>query len=125
MDTWRTITVVVVALLGVLGVLQFFYLRAAARRQFDGLCLTAEDPRFAVDGANAVVVLERRQYIEGADAPNRYSLFRICKNPHGEYFLFMSGKKPYVTHLTKERAMNALRFDKKAFAKEFSDANAA
>jgi len=122
MDTTSAIAVALLVLVGVGGPLQYAYRRAAAQRQFDGLRLTSEDPRLCVDGTTAAVAFERRQYVEAADASNRYSLFRICKNSYGEYFLFMSGSKPYVTHLTKERAMNAMRSDRKAFAKEFPNA---
>jgi len=122
MGTSSIVAVALLALVIVGAPLQFLYRRASAQRQFEGLLLTSEDPRLCVDGATAAVVLEQRQYVDAADAANRYSLFRICKNSYGEYFLFMSGSKPYVTHLTKDRAMNAMRSDKKAYAKEFPNA---
>jgi hypothetical protein len=122
MGTSSIIAVALLVLVVVGGSLQFLYRRAAAQRQFDGLRLTSEDPRLCIDGTTAAVVFEQRQYVDAADAANRYSLFRICKNSYGEYFLFMSGSKPYVTHLTKDRAMNAMRSDRKAFAKEFPNA---
>jgi hypothetical protein len=125
MSIWPAVFTIAIVALGVAGTVQFFQLGATARKQFAAARIVSEDPRFSFDGSVATVVFERRQYVEGADAPNRYSLFRISKNAYGEYFLFISGEKPYLEHLTKERAMNAMRYDKRAYAKEFGDSNAA
>lgn len=48
-----------------------------------------------------------------------HSVHRICRNDHGEYFLFISGEDPYISHISRERAMNALRGHPKIYAHEF------
>jgi hypothetical protein len=52
-----------------------------------------------------------------------YLADRIYKRPDGEYFLFIceAGQPGYLTHLSKERAMNALRSNREMYEREFLD----
>ena len=86
--------------------------------QFRSLRLPSPDPRLAFDGSTATVVYDR-------DTGQRV-IHRICKNVHGEYFLFVYtvqlsgwGGSSYLVHLTRERAINALGVHRGAFEREF------
>ena len=109
MDIWPGLLTVAVFALGIAGTIQFFRLGATPRRQFAAARIVNEDPRLSFDGSSATTVFERRQYVQGADAPNRYSLFRIAKNAYGEYFLFISGEKPGASHKRTRHERGALR----------------
>jgi len=67
-----------------------------AERAFSSLSVKSLDPRLCLEGATAKIVLNR----VASDSRTPYSLFRICKNEHGEYFLYMYNGAPYVTHLS-------------------------
>jgi hypothetical protein len=89
-----------------------------AERAFSSLSVKSLDPRLCLEGATAKIVLNR----VASDSRTPYSLFRICKNEHGEYFLYMYNGAPYVTHLSRERARNAMSIDQKAYEREFGEA---
>jgi hypothetical protein len=79
------------------------------------------DPRLSFDPDSATLVFEQE------DIRGKASLLqthRINRNPHGAYFLFIATayEPPYFTHLSRERAMDALRLDPEAFRREFPDA---
>jgi hypothetical protein len=93
---------------------------ARAERAFAALSIKSQDPRLCLRGATAKVVFDRVDSHEGAP----YSLFRICKNEHGEYFLFMYNGHPYTTHLSRDRARHALLVDREAYEREFGDTRA-
>lgn len=87
--------------------------------QFSNLKLTSSNPRLSFNGADAMVLLETSETYDNHEGV-KFITRRICKNPSNEYFLVMLGEeKPYLTHLSKERAMNALRPHKALFDKEF------
>jgi hypothetical protein len=96
--------------------------RLAIYAQFDALQHeSASDARSSYTGRAAVVVYE---FDDEPKAGNRrtihpLTIHRVFRNEYGEYFLFISGDPPYVTHLSRERAMNALREDTDAFEREF------
>jgi hypothetical protein len=86
--------------------------------------IDSNDPRLVFDGRTAIVLHTfmdmHRQVLHGVNVLQ--GLRRICRNEHGEYFLYVSSHpKPYVTHLSKERAKNALRVDPEAFRREFGE----
>lgn len=56
-----------------------------------------------------------------ADNATGYLADRIYKRPDGEYFLFICevGQPGYLTHLTRERAMNSLRANREVYEREF------
>lgn len=92
--------------------------------QFDRLKHLDENP-MSYDGKSAKIVLERvdfGQRLSLRGPRNQLILHRIFRNEFGEYFVFISGERPFVEHLTPERAMNALRANPKAFEREFSQA---
>jgi len=79
----------------------------------------------AYDGRTAAVV---HDYVEVHQQkryePLQQTLHRVFRNEHREYFLFISSDpaaRPFVTHLSRQRAMNALRGDAVAFRREFGD----
>ena len=79
------------------------------------------DKRSSYDGKSATVVYE---FLDEPRPGNqnviyRLAIHRVFRNAHGEYFLFISGEPPYVTHLSRERAMRALRVDSVALGREF------
>lgn len=71
------------------------------------------------DGNTATVVHDHVEVILRRHEGHVQTLHRIFRNAHGEYFLFISGDPPFVEHLTRERAMNALRGEEMAFRREF------
>jgi len=82
------------------------------------------DSRYEFDGSKGSVVYERWGLHGGTGWPDeRTELYRICKNVDGEYFLYMHAFRhaPYLVHLTRERAMNALRIDDGAYQREFGE----
>jgi hypothetical protein len=106
-------------LLGILAGAIALWLRpsykARAERAFSALSIDSPDSRFCLRGTTAKIVYDRVDSRSG----NPYSLFRICKNEHGEYFLFLHDGYPYATHLSRERARHALLVDRKAYEREF------
>ncbi|HZR03762.1 MAG TPA: hypothetical protein VFA81_11375 [Burkholderiales bacterium] len=101
-----------------------YLLRRFARAEFEedvaSLPPNSNDPRLSFDAKTATVVCD-----SVSQHPMELSFHRIYKNPYGEYFLVMSdGPRPYVCHLSKVRAMNALRHDREAFVREFGAENA-
>ena len=128
-DVFAAIVLVIVALvaarLSVSGRFDLNRRRDRAERQFRSMRVKSDDPRFAFDGASATVVLDQDQVIGNADRSGLFMLHRVARNPHGEYFLFISGKRPYISHLSKERAKSVLRANRDVYAREFGDANAA
>jgi molybdopterin-guanine dinucleotide biosynthesis protein A len=98
--------------------------RLAVYVQFDALeHESAADVRSSYSGRAAIVVYE---FDDEPKVGNRrtihpLTIHRVFRNEYGEYFLFISGDPPYVTHLSRERAVNALREDKDAFVREFGD----
>lgn len=68
-----------------------------------------------------VATLVHKRDEVNADNAAGYLADRIYKRPDGEYFLFICevGQPGYLTHLTKERAMNALRSSPEVYEKEF------
>lgn len=111
------LTKIILGLLTV-AITVWFRPRYAARveRLFSELSINSQDPRLRLRGATAKVVFDRVD----SDKGSIYSLFRICKNEHGEYFLFMcNGGSPYVTHLSRDRARHALMVDRRAYEREF------
>jgi hypothetical protein len=111
-------------LLGLLAAVVAVWLRpryaARAERLFSALSIDSQDPRLSLRGATAKVVLDRVD----SHAGSTYSLFRICKNEYGEYFLFMYNGSPYVTHLSRDRARHALLVDRAVYEREFGAADA-
>ena len=75
----------------------------------------SSDPRLAFDGSTAVVV---HDYEDRIVTRLYRSSYRLCKNEFGEYFL-LSGNPVRSMHLNQQRAMNALRIEREAFAREF------
>jgi hypothetical protein len=120
------------AFIAVVGLIGFFSHRVydASRRrhlrtveaQFEALRHDVDgDARSSYDGKSATVVY---QFLDeprpgNTEAIYRLTIHRVFRNAHGEYFLFISGEPPYVTHLSRERAMHALSIDSDAFRKEF------
>jgi hypothetical protein len=87
--------------------------------QFRNLKVASYDPRLSFDGAKATVVLETDESYDNRGGVKLITR-RICKNRSGSYFLVILGEeKPYVTHLSRERAKNALRPHKEVYDKEF------
>lgn len=80
-------------------------LKSHASKEFDPALATLVHERDVVSGENSAAYL--------AD--------RIYKRPDGEYFLFICevGQPGYLTHLTRERAMNALRSSPEVYEREF------
>ena len=82
------------------------------------------DPSLSFDGGTAVIV---HDFIDPPLSQSKRalqelpSLHRIFRNAHGSYFLFISGDPPFIDHLTRERAMNAVRPDPVAFKHEFGE----
>ena len=79
------------------------------------------ESHYEFDGSTATVVYERWGLY--SDWYEHVDVYRICKNLHGEYFLYMHAFQhtPYLAHLTRDRAMNALRVDLAAFQREFGE----
>ncbi len=71
------------------------------------------------DPDTAILVHQRDVFNEEHAAG--YLADRIYKRPDGEYFLFICyvGQPGYLTHLTRERAMNSLRSNREVYEKEF------
>lgn len=79
------------------------------------------ESHYEFDGSTATVVYERWGLY--SDWYEHVDVYRICKNLHGECFLYMHAFQhtPYLAHLTRDRAMNALRVDFAAFQREFGE----
>jgi molybdopterin-guanine dinucleotide biosynthesis protein A len=99
--------------------------RELAERQFLSAKLDSDDPRFRFSGTSSTIVLDQDQFMGTAPLGARYALHRVARNEHGEYFLFISGDSPYISHLSKERAMDAVREHRSVFAREFGIQDAA
>ena len=121
----------------VAGVLAFFVIglgrihdrriKSIAEKQFRTLRIDAVNPQFQFRGADCVIVAETQSRVS-TDYPHSgyaYLLWRICRNDCGEYFLFLSGDSPHLEHLTRERAMNALRAFPDIYAREFGGTHGA
>jgi hypothetical protein len=69
----------------------------------------------------AVATLVRERDVLSSENSAAYLADRIYKRPDGEYFLFICevGQPGYLTHLTRERAMNALRSNPEVYEREF------
>jgi hypothetical protein len=96
--------------------------RLAIHAQFNALHHeSTDDARSAYAGLTAVVVHEfdDEPKVGHRKTIHHLTIHRVFRNQYGEYFLFISGDPPYVTHLSRERAMNAMREDKHAFEREF------
>jgi hypothetical protein len=73
------------------------------------------------DASTAIIVRDR--YEIGRDG--WVQLDRICRSNDGKYFLFLCtwGEKGYFTHLSNDRAKNALRSTPEILHKEFPNAH--
>jgi hypothetical protein len=69
---------------------------------------------------DTVTLVHQRDLINDENAAG-YLVDRIYKRPDGEYFLFICevGQSGYLTHLTRERAKNALRSNREVYEREF------
>ncbi len=91
--------------------------------QFKSTSNNPMDERYRFDGSTATVVYEYVDEPKGEN--NRRSLghplmiHKVCRNSFGEYFLFISGEVPFITHLSRDRAKAALQADTVAFEREF------
>lgn len=86
------------------------------------LACAAKHPFF--DPATAVLVRHVEEDWASADGGEpKMQVNRIYRNLAGQYFLFMGvGDEPgYLTHLSRERAMNALRSTPLIYQAEFPD----
>ena len=74
------------------------------------------------DPRTATMVREREE-VKGDWAVSVH-IDRIYRTPGNEYFLFlcMSRQDSYLTHLSRDRAINALRSTPEIFRREFPDA---
>lgn len=131
MDTNQTFSALLVA---AMIVWIWFASRATlgdkAEKVFSALSVHSEDPRLCFRGATATVVFQRVDFDVFSRTGSGYCLFRICKNEHGEYFLVTycadwvpDPARPYVSHLSRERARLALKVDRKAYEREFGSAS--
>ena len=80
----------------------------------------------AFDTTTSVLVYERMTATgwEPRLSDRNLMVHRIYRNRSGEYFLVIAGRDaepPYVSHLSREQAMNAFRDDPEAFRREFGD----
>lgn len=68
-----------------------------------------------------VATLVHQRDVFNQEQPAGYLADRIYKRPDGEYFLFICevGQPGYLTHLSRERAMNALRSNPDVYEREF------
>ncbi len=92
-------------------------------KEFRGLrAVNHLDERFSYDGSTAIVVFED---VDDRVRPDQRVLEdlpvvqRVFRNEFNEYFLFISGQPPFVTHLSRERAMHAIKGDSQAYQREF------
>lgn len=100
--------------------------RHAIYAQFDALLHDdTTNARGSYAGRAAIIVHEFDDEPKGGKRRmfHKLTIHRVFRNEHGEYFLFISGDPPYVTHISRERAKNALRDDKGAFEREFGGAS--
>lgn len=79
------------------------------------------DPALSYDGNKATVVHDHIEVETRRHEGHVQTLHRVFRNDCGQYFLFISGDPPFVGHLTRERAMNAMRGDPVAFKHEFGE----
>lgn len=88
-----------------------------AEKLFRNLRLNSKDPRYRFHGSTAKIVHDKVESHDGAAD----MLYRYCKNEHGEYFVFMyaGGLKPYIKHLTRERARQVLEPYPAVYEREF------
>jgi hypothetical protein len=80
----------------------------------------------AFDTTTSVLVYERMTATgqQLGLRPHNLMAHRIYRNQSGEYFLVIASRDaepPYVTHLSRDRAMIAFRDDPEAFRREFGD----
>lgn len=92
-----------------------------ANARFKALNAPNRDPRYSFCGQTAqILVKDDSESCESFIAS--VSLYRICKNEHGEYFLVQEFNwKPMITHLDVRRAKNALRPYAAAYYREFRE----
>lgn len=114
----------------VIGLRRIFIggLKSTAEKQFRTLRIDAADPRLQFSGEDCIIVAETQSYVStdySYSWGDDYLLWRICRNGCGEYFLFLSGAPPRLEHLTRERAMNALRAFPDIYAREFGGTHGA
>ena len=84
--------------------------------------VSSGDPRLCFSPSSALLVREREE-VRGESAIC-VQTHRIYRNDSNEYFLFFctAGEPGYLTHLTKDRARDALRSDPAIFRREFPNA---
>ncbi|MCD2518623.1 hypothetical protein LQ564_20195 [Massilia sp. G4R7] len=77
--------------------------------EFRQVRFDASDPRLAFDGRTARVVHEWREYADRYQT-ELIRITRYARNPHGEYFYFMSEGKgnPLFRHISQAAAQAAL-----------------
>jgi hypothetical protein len=80
--------------------------------QFRALRRSTTQPHVEFDGSTATVILDRK---------DGDFIHRICKSAQGDYFLYIyiARASPYLTPLTRARAMEALRGHRDIFEREF------
>lgn len=98
--------------------------RESLELEFRALRRQSANPRGSFDGARAQIILELATnhgwyFQRGPNGDAGEGVYRICKNEHGEYFLYVSGTPPQLTHLSQKRARNALRYDPETYRREF------
>jgi hypothetical protein len=86
-------------------------LREASEAQFKSLVVEAADERYCFSGATAVVVDEVERFSGSEHQIDDAWLVRFCRNPHGEYFQFVSNSSrgPDIKHVPHNLARIALK----------------
>ena len=84
-----------------------------ADAQFQSARLAALDQKFSFDGSTVTVMAEKLGKLRRSFG----DLHRICQNPEGEFFLYISGPSPDICHLTAERALPAIQLMKQDMLK--------
>jgi hypothetical protein len=91
--------------------------------QFKSTRYNVGQSRYEFAGHAVVVVYEYVDEIRNShnirSLGHPLMIHRVCRNSFGEYFLYISGETPFVTHMTQDRARAALRRDHAAFEREF------
>lgn len=104
-----------IAVAGAAGYVNYRYqqryrgLLARAEEEFRQLRIEAADPAMRFDGRTAVVVDERREYLERT-MQTVVRVQRYARNAHGEYFFFISegAGRPFFKHIEQRAALAAL-----------------